>query len=176
MTVQLNREKRKSVKKRSSIQTNFYLDVVIFAVFLVVMDPEITGLPIHEWLSLAFGGALIIHLVLHWKWVVAITKTFFKKLFHQSRLNYALNLILVVWFFVAVISGIMESQYLLPTLGLAASQNPFWENLHSVSAENLWFPVVLHLLQHWKWILQAMKRYLIPNRLWPRQQTARQVR
>lgn len=174
MIVKIDSHPRKPKKKRSATQTNLYLNLFVFIVFIFAMDPEITGLSIHEWLSLAFFGTLIVHLILHWKWVVAVTKTFFKKLFHQSRLNYVLNVTLFVWFFIATVSGVMESRHLLPTLGLAASQNPFWENLHSASAESLWFPVALHLLLHWKWVLKALKRYLIPERWWIQMSKAKQ--
>ena len=39
---------------------------------------------------------LVIHVVLHWDWVVSITRTFFHKLVHESRLNYVLNAVLLV--------------------------------------------------------------------------------
>lgn len=172
----MHNAQKKPAKKRCATQINLYLNLAVFIAFLAAMDPEITGLSIHEWFSLAFGGALIVHLILHWKWVVAVTKKFSQKLFHRSWLNYILNVTLFIWFFVAIVSGIMESRRVLPFLGMAASQNRFWENFHSVSAESLWFPVALHLLLHWKWILKATRRYLIPDRLWPRQPAARQVR
>ncbi|MFQ5433425.1 MAG: ATP-binding cassette domain-containing protein [Anaerolineae bacterium] len=158
MSVKKDSLQRKPTKKRSATQINLYLNLAVFIAFLAAMDPEITGLSIHEWFSLAFSAALILHLLLHWKWVVAITKTFFKKLFHSSRLDYVLNMTLLIWFSIATVSGVMESRHLLPILGMTASQNPFWENLHSASSESLWFPVVVHLLLHWKWILKAIKR------------------
>jgi len=36
-------------KKRSATQTNLYLNVAVFIAFLAAMDPEITGLSIHDW-------------------------------------------------------------------------------------------------------------------------------
>ena len=54
-------------------KTNLLIDLTIFLVFLAAGEPAITGLPIHEWLSVAFIAALITHLVLHWDWIVSIT-------------------------------------------------------------------------------------------------------
>ena len=62
----------------------------------VEMEEHFTGLHDHELLGLAFGFATLIHIALHWDWVVSITKRLFSKLFHESRLNYAFNLALFI--------------------------------------------------------------------------------
>lgn len=159
-------EKRR--KKKDTTQTNLCADLVILLAFLVAMAPESTGLPIHEWLGLASGGTLIVHLILHWKWVVAVTRKVFQGQVHRSWWNYILDVVLFLWFFIAIVSGVMESRHVLPSFGLAASRHSLWENLHSGSAETLWLPVASHLLLHWKWIFKTVKQRLIPGWLVPR--------
>ena len=34
---------------------------------------------LHDWSGLIMGLLVIIHLVLHWKWIVVVTKSIFKK-------------------------------------------------------------------------------------------------
>jgi hypothetical protein len=65
-----------------SAKTNLTLDIIIFTAFLVVSNPSLTGLTVHEWLTLAFAAAIVTHLLFHWNWLVTMTKQFFKKLFH----------------------------------------------------------------------------------------------
>lgn len=55
-------------KRTSRTKLNFLIDIIIFTAFLVAMDPRLTGIAIHEWLSIAFGAAIIVHLLLHWQW------------------------------------------------------------------------------------------------------------
>lgn len=65
-------------KKLNPIKTNLWVDVVIFLAFLLALDPRTTGIAIHEWLSLAAAGAAIVHLLLHWQWIVEVTRRFFR--------------------------------------------------------------------------------------------------
>ncbi|GAI78805.1 unnamed protein product, partial [marine sediment metagenome] len=46
-----------------------------------------TWLDIHDWVAVAIVAVVIIHLVLHWKWIIYITKKVFqvKKLAPQSE-------------------------------------------------------------------------------------------
>lgn len=53
-----------------STKTNLIVDMVIFAAFLVVSNPHLTGNTIHEWLGVAFGAAIVTHLLFHWHWLV----------------------------------------------------------------------------------------------------------
>ena len=79
-----------------SLKTNFWLDALIFGGMLVALQPRLTGIAIHEWLGAAAALTLILHVVLHWDWVVGITRTFFRNLVHVSRLNYLLDAVLFI--------------------------------------------------------------------------------
>jgi hypothetical protein len=101
-----------------SQRTNLYVDIAILIGFLVSYEPALTGITVHEWLSLAFTCALIVHLLLHWNWVVQITLKFFRKLFHSSRLNYVINLAILIDFVTIILSGLLISRSVLPAFGL----------------------------------------------------------
>ena len=147
-----------------SQKTNLYVDSAILAGFLVAYEPALTGIAVHEWLSLAFSSALILHLLLHWDWVVQVTLKFFRKLFHSSRLNYVLNLALLIDFVLIMLSGLLISRSLLPTLGLQIASDPSWRFLHSSAADFSLILLGLHIALHWKWILSTTKRYLFSPR------------
>ncbi len=157
---------QKAGLNRSKI--NLFLDIGIALAFAIEMEERFTGLRNHELLGLAVGAALIVHIILHWSWIVNVTRRFFKMLFHSSRLNYVLNIALFVDMLVAVVSGIVISR----TLGLnlqnfGAGFN--WQSIHILSSEMSLVIVALHVAVHWKWIAAHSKKYLFSVRLpWPK--------
>jgi hypothetical protein len=144
-----------------STKTNLLLDLGILGAFLVALEPKLTGVAIHEWLSLAFAGTLIVHLLLHWKWVVSITKQFFKKLLHVSRLQLVLDTLLFVAFTTVMTSGLMISKTILPTLGIQLDHNQTFRSLHSLSADATLLLVGLHFALNWNWVVNAVKRHIV---------------
>jgi hypothetical protein len=144
-----------------SNKSNFLVDSAIFAGFLVASQPAMTGLAIHEWLSVSFLGAGVVHILLHWEWIKAVTAQFFKKLWHASRLNYVLNVLLLFALTAVMLSGLMISKSVMPFLGLSGLGNPGWRMIHSTSADAILILIGLHVALHWKWIVNTTNRYLI---------------
>ncbi|HEX9018334.1 MAG TPA: DUF4405 domain-containing protein [Anaerolineaceae bacterium] len=142
-------------------KTNLFVDFGIFAAFLVVAEPGLTGLPIHEWLGVAFAAAIIIHLLLHWKWVVSITTNFFKKLFHESRLQYVVDAVLFVSMTAVIFSGLLISRNVMSVFGLQLAENHAWRAVHVLSANTTVAMVALHTALHWKWVVNMTRRYLV---------------
>jgi uncharacterized protein DUF4405 len=145
--------------RRNPNKLNLYLDLVLVIAFAVEMEEHFTGLHNHELLGLAFGLAALIHIALHWDWVVSITKRLFSKFFHESRLNYALNLALFIDMGVVVVTGILISR----TIGLSLSHNDSIETIHRLSSALSLVIVGLHVALHWKWIVTHSLKYLIPT-------------
>ena len=97
---------------------NFWIDVAVFAGFMVAMEPRSTGITIHEWLTVAAVGTLIVHFVLHWDWFIRLTSRFFVKIFHSSRLNYLIAIAIFLGFTAIMVSGLMISEHFVPALGI----------------------------------------------------------
>jgi hypothetical protein len=146
----------------TSTKTNLILDIIIFFAFLVIMSPALTGLPIHEWLSLAFVVTIILHLLFHWSWLVAVTKHFFKKIFHQSRLNYVINAFFFLAMTAAMLSGILISRSILDFLGIRLNNiSREWESIHRLTANWSLMLLGVHFALHFKWVLTHLDRYLL---------------
>jgi hypothetical protein len=145
-----------------STKTNLILDLTIFTTFLVVSNPRLTGNSIHEWLAVSFAAAIITHLLFHWKWIVNLSATFFKKLFHQSRLNFMVDALFFIAMTGAIFSGLMISKDVLSTLGIQlgnVSRN--WKSLHSLTADTSLILLGLHFALHWNWVVSNVGRYLV---------------
>lgn len=141
--------------------TKLLVDTLAFTGFLIAMDPRSTGIAVHEWLTLAGIGAIIIHLLLNWSWIVEITRRFFKKIAGRSRLNYILNVALFVDMTLIMFTGIMISEVAIPFLGITLPQSFIWRALHSTTAD-LFTPILgLHLALHWSWLVKSIKRYVV---------------
>jgi len=144
-----------------SAKTNLTLDLTIFTVFLVVSAPHFTGETIHEWLALAFLAALVTHLLFHWKWIVRVTKEFFKKFFHTSRLNYVVNLLFFIAMTVTMLSGLMISRSVMSTLGIQLNANHSWESIHRVAADLSVTALGLHFALHFKWLVSHLNKFFV---------------
>jgi hypothetical protein len=80
-------------------RTNYWIDVGLAISFLIVfitgvikwpgllfkLGVNVKNLPIkrislaHDWAGLIMGILVFVHLILHWKWIVVMTKSLFKK-------------------------------------------------------------------------------------------------
>ncbi|GIV64837.1 DUF4405 domain-containing protein [Bellilinea sp.] len=140
---------------------NFILDLGIFTAFLLALEPEVTGLEVHEWLSVALAGTLIVHLLLHWEWVVGVLKAFFRKLFHISRLKFLVDALLLVAMVTVMVSGLMISRVIFPALGVSIMENQDWRILHSLSADLVLWLTALHFALNWKWVVAMFRRYIV---------------
>src|SRR5689334_9407701 len=121
-------------KQSSRNRITLLLDLAIFIAFLVIMAPRSSGIAVHEWLSIAFGATLIVHLLLNWQWIVSVTRRFLGKVQWFARANYLLDLLLFVDMTVIIFSGLMISEHALPLLGLQTARGGIWRGVHELSA------------------------------------------
>lgn len=141
-------------------KVNLWYDLAIFVAALLAPAVFLTGLTIHEWLGIGLGLAVIVHLLLHWSWIVQVTKRFFGSTTWTSRINYVLNVLFFVVLTVIVFTGLMISEVALPLFGIQAPSGQLWRPLHSLASDAMVFILALHVALHWKWLLDAAGRYI----------------
>lgn len=151
----------KTSPQLNSTKVNLWLDLSLFTAIMLALAPAFTGLAIHEWLSLALAVAVVVHLLLHWQWMVATTRRFLGRLTGPARINFVLNIVLFIAFVVVTLTGVLISQEALPFFGLRLTVNRAWEGLHRLSADLIVFVFGLHVALHWKWLLNALQRYAV---------------
>ena len=59
---------RRRVAARTRV--DFWFDLILLIGFTIAYSYGFTGIGIHEWLGIALGAALLLHLTLHWEWVL----------------------------------------------------------------------------------------------------------
>lgn len=148
-------------KRLSSTQFRLYVDLVLFAIYILVNIPQATGIGIHEWASVLFIVPMLVHILLDWKWIVSVTKRMFGKLPGEVRTNHILDLIIFVMMVLALFTGFLISEAALPALGIPIIIDPFWSSMHDLTANLTMLLIGIHLAMHWGWIVKSIKRYLL---------------
>ena len=151
----------KEKKKMSLNESNFWVNLILFAAFFIVSAPQSTGIPLHEWLSFVFAVPIIWHLILHWDWIVKVGQRFLKRVPGETRFNYIWDIVLFIMMAVVFFTGVLVSEVALPVMGIPLEIDPFWSALHNTTANLLLVMMAIHLAVHWDWIVNAFKRYLL---------------
>ena len=140
---------------------NLLLDTGLLLTLFLVYEVKATGEAIHEWLGVGIAVVMIVHILLHWQWVLAITQQFLTRLKAEPRVQYILNIGIFFGFTTVIFTGLMISRSVLPIFGLQGSNSWFWKWLHFQSADITFLFAALHVALHWQWIVNAVRRYLI---------------
>ena len=163
MAVPVAPAKRRFRLNTTRTRINLFLDLALMLAFVLELEMHFTGRTIHELLGITLGAALLIHIILHWRWIMSVTRTFFRKLLHESRFNYLLNTLVLVDLGVIIVTGILISQTLGLNLGLDRSLTSSMEHLHIQASNFSLLLVGLHVAVHWKWIASNATKYLVPH-------------
>jgi hypothetical protein len=153
------RSPQRAVVSRRSL-FDFAFDALLLVGFGVAYTFNFTGLAIHEWFGLGFGLALLVHLTLHWDWVVGTTKRMFSTT-GRRRLMWIVNLLVLIDLTLCIASGIMISAIAIPALGIhIVTHSGYWESLHIRTAEVAIGLLAAHVALDWRWITTGARRYV----------------
>lgn len=134
------------------------VDAIALLIYLVAANPAITGLPIHEWVSIGVLVAMLVHMVLHWDWTLDAVRRLRSRLQAASKWNLAIDVALFIAFMTCFVSGVMVSRHVLVLFGYFGPGYFVWNPIHSISAVVLLALLMLHTVVHWKWIVTAVRR------------------
>lgn len=123
-------------------------DVAALVVYLLAANPALTGIPLHEFIGL---GAFIV--------VAAHVVVSADGLGGRGRMGrLALNAVLLLSLAACVVSGVMVSGTVLPSMGLYASGYHFWDPLHAVAAKVLLAALLVHVVVRGPAALAVLRR------------------
>jgi len=135
-----------------------WLDITLLLIFALLEEPVTTGLFGHEWISIGFAALLLLHLLVNWRWIAAALGRY-RLAAQRARVNTWLNGALYVTMVFTIFSGLVVSQFVLPTLGMVPSTLQAWSQLHTIVASVTLVIVGLHVALNWDWILSAVRRW-----------------
>jgi len=135
----------------------------------VLFEREIWDI-LHTWGGVAMIAVAIIHLAIHWSWVVTMARITWKELSGKSsrmnprgRFNLWLNAVVAVSFFLTAASGV----YFLFVPGGRWAVDPLflftrtaWDMIHTWAVVVLTAAAILHFAIHWKWVTKVTRKIL----------------
>ncbi|MBD0778580.1 DUF4405 domain-containing protein [Maribacter sp. ANRC-HE7] len=146
--------KIQSKKKTSKVRV--YVDILLFTLMVMVLIPQTTGVPIHEWASFILIIPFLLHLIINWNWIAANSKKLMGRQFKKTVFDYFFNWLLYLFMLVVTVSGIVISEAALPVFGIHFSPDGFWSVIHDVSATLFMAMLGVHIALHWRWIVGAL--------------------
>jgi hypothetical protein len=149
--------RRRRVAARTRL--DFWFDLVLLAGYTLAYSYGFTGIAIHEWLGIGLGLAMLLHLTLHWDWVIRTTRRLLNPR-GRDKVIWVVNLALLFGMTLCVASGILISRVALPYLGIYPLGGPFWMRLHILTAEVTLGLVPVHLALRWRWLVRVGRRLL----------------
>jgi hypothetical protein len=132
---------------------------------------------LHTWAGVALIAIAVIHLTLHWPWVVNMTRRTFNELTgrcgcmnSRGRWNFILNAVVALSFVLAAVSSLyflfFPGGHSQPDPMILLSRNA-WDVLHTWAGVVWIITIVIHFAIHWKWVTKVtgkMFRRLLPER------------
>lgn len=129
-------------------RSHVLFDVAVLSVYLLVANPVLTGIPLHEFVGLGTFVVVAAH-------VVASADG----LGGRGRAGQLLlNAVLLLSLAVCVVSGVMVSGTVLPAMGLYATGYSFWDPLHAVAAKVLLAALIVHVVVRAPAALAVLRR------------------
>ncbi len=126
---------------------------------------------IHTWLSLGMIAIALLHIILHWKWVVSTTKRVARDIFtrHKSNMNSKgwQNVIvdgaIGLGFIISAISGVYflfvgESRGGLVPDPMFLFSRTAWDLIHTWSSVLFISGFLMHFAIHWGWVTKVTRK------------------
>jgi hypothetical protein len=123
------------------------IDLIAFIGFLLAFKPQITGYTFHEWLGLAVGFTLILHLLQHWRWVKSICRTL-NCAKTKLRIRFFLDGFMGLGLITIILTGLVMSSI----LNLELRNYETWRIVHFSASYITLVLLVAKIALHWRLI------------------------
>ena len=135
-------------------------NILLAVVTLLLMDPKaFFGQWFHEIAGLAICLFYILHKALNWTWIKVTTKKLLGKAPGKSKVNYVMDLLLLVGFTLIIISGMATSKLInFSFLGFDRDNMMIYKSMHTSISMLVLAIAGIHLGLHWNWVTARFKR------------------
>ncbi len=129
---------------------------------ITILFDRHTWSDLHTWTGLVMVGAAIIHLAIHWRWILMMGRRGIKSARGEgvsfskgAKVNVAVDLAVA---FSALLCG---ATGLLFFLSPEAIHNSTWDLIHTWSGNAMIVAAVLHFWIHWRWVTKVTRRLFL---------------
>ncbi len=137
---------------------------------ITILFERATWDDLHIWTGLAMIVVALVHLVIHWKWVVSTSRRLWHEVTGQSvglnrvvHINILVNTLLALGFILSAISGIYF--FIVGSSHGGANPDPLfifarttWDLIHTWSSVVMMAAALVHFLIHWQWVAKVTRR------------------
>jgi hypothetical protein len=135
------------------------LDAGMLLAVVALHSWALTGVPLHEWMGVALGGAILVHVLIHFPWIESRTKRLKERGARRTRVNVALNASLFAAMAAALASGLFMSKSIFPGFQPVAEYLK-WHAIHETSSNVVLVLLGLHVALNWDLIVSGVRRAL----------------
>lgn len=150
-------------RRRIPFATRFdlWIDLALLVAFTLDYSFQFTGLTVHEWIGVALAPVLLLHVTLHWDWILRTTKRLVGRRGGREAVRWAVDLALMLAMTLCVASGLFISRHAIPALGFGTTPDAFWTGLHTTTADATVALVAVHVAMSWRWLVSVGRRIMI---------------
>ena len=126
---------------------------------------------LHTWGGLFMIAAAVIHLSLHWNWVISMSRRIYRQITGQckwmnkrSLFNVVIDFVIALSFTAAAFSGIYflfspgGQQVKLQTYPQILFSRTTWDLIHTWAGIILIVAAVIHFAIHWQWVVKVTRK------------------
>jgi len=139
---------------------------------ITILFQRATWEDLHLWTGLAMIIIGIVHLFIHWRWVISTIRRMWRGLTHRSEhanrganVNILVNTLVAIGFFLAAISGLYF--FFAGSSHGGANPDPMfifsrsvWDLLHTWSSVVMIGALLVHFYIHWQWVVKVTRRVI----------------
>ncbi len=147
-----------SLKVKSLNIIKIVLDIIMSVLLVLMFNKNVISMEFHEIGGLIVCCFFLIHNLLNWKWIVAVSKRIFNKnLYFKLRFGYIIIFLLLISVALILISGIYISKTVFAGF-FSSSIN--WKPIHYFSSACFLILVGIHLGLNWGFVIGMFKKYI----------------
>jgi hypothetical protein len=135
------------------------LDAGMLLAVVALHSWQLTGVPLHEWIGAALGGAVLGHVLVHFAWIESRTKRLREPGARRTRVNVLLNGSLFTAMAAALASGLFMSKSIFPAFR-PVTEYLKWHAIHETSSNLVLVLLGLHVALNWELIVSGVRRAL----------------
>jgi len=130
---------------------------------------------LHDWFGILMITAAVIHIIVHWKWIVSMTRRAVQELIKgerrfngKSRMNVLVNMLIGLSFLITGLTGLYLFFFPGGRHGVTDPMFLFsrstWDLVHTWSGIVLTSIGVVHFYIHWGWITKVTRKILVSRK------------